>query len=91
MAAKDVYAVAGDELGATNAVFNLFNQVRWHNGKDEALALVKSTIPIAEKHGDVLLLQKAKWLNAPGEVRDCLDQDVRSSNPLTLGFTVWPY
>ncbi len=62
MAAKDMYAAAGDELGATNAVFNLANQVRWHNGKSEAIELVKSTIPVAEKHGDLLLLQKAKWL-----------------------------
>lgn len=62
MAAKDVYGAAGDELGATNAVFNLANQIRWHDGKDEALNLVKSAIPIAGKHGDLLLLQKAKWL-----------------------------
>lgn len=73
MAAKDMYAAAGDELGATNAVFNLANQVRWHNGKSEAIELVKSTIPVAEKHGDLLLLQKAKWLQqtlATGEMPD---------------------
>lgn len=73
MSAKDAYAAAGDELGATNAVFNLANQVRWHAGEGEALELVKSTIPIAEKYGDVLLLQKAKWLQntlETGEIPD---------------------
>lgn len=73
MSAKDMYAAAGDELGATNAVFNLANQVRWHDGKKEAIDLVKSTIPVAEKHGDLLLLQKAKWLQhtlETGEIPD---------------------
>jgi hypothetical protein len=59
-------------LGTTNAVFNLANQVRWHDGKGEALALVKSTIPVAEKYGD-LLLQKAGWLQhtlETGEIPD---------------------
>jgi hypothetical protein len=62
MTAKDLCAAIGDELGAANAVFNLANQVRWHDATAEALALVKSTIPLAEKHRDRLLLQKAKWL-----------------------------
>lgn len=62
MSAKDAFAAVGDELGATNAALNLANQIRWHGGNNEALELVKSAIPIAEKHGDVILLQKAKWL-----------------------------
>lgn len=73
MNAKDVYAAAGDELGATNAIFNLANQVRWHDDKGEALELVKSTIPLAETHGNVLLLQEAKRLLhtlETGEIRD---------------------
>lgn len=73
MAAKDAYAASGDELGATNAVFNLANQLRWHEDKAEALSLVRSTIPVAEKHGDLLMLQKAKWLQQTlqtGEIPD---------------------
>jgi hypothetical protein len=62
LAAKDAYSTAGDELGATNAVFNLANQIRWHEGTKEALRLVKQTLPIAEKYGDVILMQKARWL-----------------------------
>jgi hypothetical protein len=62
LSAKGAYQTAGDELGAANAVFNLANQIRWHDGKNEALILVKQTIPLAEKHGDTLLLQKARWL-----------------------------
>lgn len=73
MSAKDAYAGYGDELGAINAAFNLANQLRWHGGKGEALELVKSTIPIAEKHGDVLLLQKAKWLQHTLETGDIPD------------------
>jgi hypothetical protein len=75
MAAKDVCAGAGEELAAVNAVFNLANQLRWHGGKAEALALVKATIPVAEKHGDRRLLQKAKWLQRTletGEIPDYL-------------------
>jgi hypothetical protein len=73
MAAKDM--CASDELAAMNAVFNLANQLRWHGGKTEALALVGSTIPVAEKHGDQRLLQKAKWLLhtlETGEIPDYL-------------------
>lgn len=73
MSAKDAYAGFGDELGATNAAFNLANQLWWHGGKGEALELVKSTIPIAEKHGDVVLLQKAKWLQHTLETGDIPD------------------
>ena len=81
MAAKDMYAVAGDELGATNAVFNLANQVRWHDGKNEAIEIVKFVIPVAEKHGDQLLLQKAKWLQhtlATGEMPNYVAGERRS-------------
>jgi hypothetical protein len=73
MSAKDAFAAVGDELGATNASFNLANQIRWHGGNGEALELVKSTIPIAEKHGDVMLLQKAKWLKHTLETGDIPD------------------
>ena len=62
MASKDVYGAAGDELGAMNAVFNLANQLRWHDGRSEAIELVRSAMTVAEKHGDLLLLQKTKWL-----------------------------
>jgi len=62
LTAKDAAAAGGDELGATNVVFNLANQIRFHGDTGEALQLVKSAIPVAEKHGDLLLLQKAKWL-----------------------------
>jgi hypothetical protein len=83
MAAKDVYAAAGDELGATNAVFNLANQVRWHGDNTTALDLVKSTIPVAEKHADLLLLQKAKWLQQTletGEIPDYVAGERRAWN-----------
>jgi hypothetical protein len=73
LSAKDLYASVGDELGATNAVFNLANQVRWHDGKSESLALVKSAMLVAKRHGDLLLLQKAKWLQhtlETGEIPD---------------------
>lgn len=62
LSAKDIYAAAGDEIGAINAAFNLANQIRWHGGKDEASVLAKSAIEVAQRHGDGLLLQKAKWL-----------------------------
>lgn len=62
LSAKDIYAAAGDELGAVNAAFNLANQIRWHGGVDEASALAMSAIEVAQRHGDLLLLQKAKWL-----------------------------
>lgn len=73
MAAKDAYMAAGDEVGATNATFNLANQIRWHGGRAEALALVKTIIPKAEQHGNAVLLQKAKWLQhtlETGEIPD---------------------
>lgn len=62
LSAKDIYSAAGDELGAVNAAFNLANQIRWHGGKDEASALARSAIEVAQRHGDALLLQKARWL-----------------------------
>jgi hypothetical protein len=73
MAAKDAYLAAGDDDGATNATFNLANQLRWHGGSAEALALAKSIIPKAEMHGNVVLSQKAKWLQhtlETGEIPD---------------------
>lgn len=62
MAAKDMSRSAGNELGAANAVFNLANQIRFHGKEAEALDLAKSVIPVAAKHGDLVLLQKAQWL-----------------------------
>ena len=73
MAAKDAAAAGGDELGATNAAFNLANQIRWHGNTKEALELVRASIPVAEKYGDRLLLQKALWLQETletGEIPD---------------------
>lgn len=81
MSAKDTYAAIGDELGATNAIFNLANQLRWHGGEKEALELVKTTLPVAEKYQDTLLLQKAKWLQhtlETGEIPDYAAGERRS-------------
>jgi hypothetical protein len=83
MAAKDTYGTVGDELGAANAVFNLANQVRWHDGKEEALVIVKTTIPVAEKHGDRLLLQKAKWLQQTLESGEMPDYAAGERRPWT--------
>lgn len=81
MAAKDAYLAAGDDAGATNAIFNLANQLRWHGGSAEALVLVKSIIPKAKLHGNVLLVQKAKWLQytlETGQIPDYVAGERRS-------------
>jgi hypothetical protein len=73
MAAKDAYLAAGDDAGATNAIFNLANHLRRHGGSAEALALVKTIIPKAEMHGNAVLVQNAKWLQhtlETGEIPD---------------------
>lgn len=62
LAAKDASTAAGDELGATNAMFNLANQIRFHGGQTEALLLARRAKDVAAKHGDQLLHQKAIWL-----------------------------
>lgn len=62
LAAKDASTAAGDELGATNAMFNLANQIRFHGGQTEALLLARRAMDVAAKHGDRLLHQKAIWL-----------------------------
>ena len=75
LTAKDIYSEAGDELGATNVAFNIANQIRFHGGEGEALTIAKSTIVTAEKHGDQLLAQKARWLQntlETGKVPDYL-------------------
>ncbi|MEO8186906.1 MAG: hypothetical protein ABI580_06025 [Burkholderiaceae bacterium] len=75
LTAKDIYSEAGDELGATNVAFNIANQIRFHGAEGEALTITKSTIMTAEKHGDRLLLQKARWLQhtlETGKVPDYL-------------------
>jgi hypothetical protein len=62
LTAKDASAAGGDELGAVNAMFNLANQIRFHGGGGESLALAKIAREVAEKHGDHLLRQRAEWL-----------------------------
>ena len=62
LAAKDIYAQLGDENEIANTQMNLANQIRFLGEIDEAKALVKVVIPIAEKHGDENLLRKAKLL-----------------------------
>jgi hypothetical protein len=62
LAAKDASTAAGDELGAMNAMFNLANQIRFHGGEVEALALARKAKEVAEQHGDLMLRQKAIWL-----------------------------
>lgn len=62
LTAKDASAAAGDELGAVNAMFNLANQIRFHGGGEESLALAKAAREVAGRHGDHLLRQKSDWL-----------------------------
>ena len=62
LAAKSVYATIGDELGKARAIFNLANEIRLFDEKDEALSLIGTTVEIAEKHNDSDLLKKAGWL-----------------------------
>lgn len=60
--AKDVYTLLGDELGVANALFNLANQIRFFGEEKEALELTNASIETAEKHEDMRLLQRSKWL-----------------------------
>lgn len=62
LGAKDIYAQLGSEHEVANALMNLANQIRFLDEVEEAKELVKVVIPIAEKHGDRDLLQKAKVL-----------------------------
>jgi hypothetical protein len=85
MAAKDAFLAAGDDDGANNSTFNLANRLRWHGGKAEALALVKSIIPKAEAHGNVVLLQKAKWLQHTLETGEIPDYAAGERRTWTIG------
>jgi hypothetical protein len=60
--AKEIYATIGDELGVAYAIFNMANQIRLFDEKDEALSLIGTAVTIAEKHNDSDLLKKAGWL-----------------------------
>jgi len=62
LAAKDIYAHLSDEHGVANAQFNLANQIRFLGEVEEAKALVKAVIPVAEKCGDDDLRRKAGLL-----------------------------
>jgi hypothetical protein len=62
LSAKDIYAQLGDEHEVANTLMNLANQIRFLGEVEEAKELVKTVIPIAEKHGDDDLLLKAKLL-----------------------------
>lgn len=75
LAAKDLNTALHDELGASNALFNLANQIRFFGETEEATQLVKSVIEVATKHNDGRLLQQAGWLQQTletGEIPDYL-------------------
>lgn len=62
LTAKDVNSALGDELGASNALFNLANQIRFFGETAEAIEIVKGVIEVATKFKDGRLLQPANWL-----------------------------
>jgi len=62
LTAKDVNSALGDELGASNALFNLANQIRFFGETVEATELVKGVIEVATRFSDGRLLQRANWL-----------------------------
>lgn len=62
LSARDLYATLGRDREVANAQMNLANQIRFLGEEAEALELVSAVIPIAAKHGDDDLLQKAMWL-----------------------------
>lgn len=62
LAARDIFAYLGDELGVANALFNLANQIRFLGEDKEAHGLVEVTIETARRLGDTRLLQRATWL-----------------------------
>jgi hypothetical protein len=59
LTAKNIYSGVNDEEGVVNAVFNLANQIRFFDEKDEALALARQSIESARRINNKLLLQKA--------------------------------
>ena len=62
LAAKSIYASIGNELGVAHAIYNMANQIRFFDEKDEALSLIGTAVEIAEKYRDLDLLKKAGWL-----------------------------
>jgi len=59
LAAKNIYSSLNDKEGVVNAVYNLANQLRFCDEKDEALALAKQSIEAAKQINNKLLIQKA--------------------------------
>lgn len=62
IAAKNIYSSLNDKEGVVNAVFNLANQLRFLDEKDEALALAKQLIESAKLIKNKLLKQKINRL-----------------------------
>jgi hypothetical protein len=62
LAAKDLYAQHGNELGAAHALHNLACQISNLGEAQEALALTTKVLDVAERHGDFRLKQTALWL-----------------------------
>ena len=62
LGARDIYAELGDEYELANVQLNLANQLRFFGEIEEAMVLVKSIIPVAEKYDDADLRLKAGWL-----------------------------
>lgn len=59
LTAKHIYSSLNDKEGVVNSVFNLANQLRFFDEKDEALALAKQSIESAKQINNKLLIQKA--------------------------------
>ncbi|MEW8351074.1 MAG: hypothetical protein AB2689_17215 [Candidatus Thiodiazotropha taylori] len=81
LAAKEIYEAFNDELNVANALFNLANQIRFFGEEKEAIDLTKRSLDVAEKYGDSILEQKAKWLIhslETGEIPDYLARERRA-------------
>ena len=59
LVSKNIYSSLNDKEGVVNAVFNLANQLRFFDEKDEALALAKQSIESAKQINNKLLIEKA--------------------------------
>jgi hypothetical protein len=84
LAARDIYVSMQDELGATSALFNLANNIRFLGEEKEALKLTENTIKVATKHGDKHLLQRANWLKESletGKIPDYMAGERRERAP----------
>lgn len=80
LTARDAYEYLGDELGTTNALFNLANQIGFSGEKEEALELTKNAMDVAKKYGDARLMQKVTWLKETletGKIPDYLHGERR--------------